>query len=965
MTYFPRFIFPWALLLLLLVPWSIYVAARIRSLGFGRKWTAIALRCVILACLVLALAGAEIVRRNDDLAVYFLLDHSDSVTEDARRFAAQTVRNAADTYMTEHDKAGVIVFGRDASIELKADATLGLRDVQSFVDGSQTDLAAAMRLAMAAFPQGHMKRIVVYSDGNETLGSAIEEAKIARAAGVAVDVVPLRNEERPEVRLKEVAAPAQANADEPFQLRITAHADQDGEAVLRVAQRAGEERRLMPEQRVTLQKGDNTFVLSQELKSAGFFEYDVSIESATDTVQANNVGRAYTVVHGEPRILYIEGDPANSVYLEPALRAEGLQVESGTPGSLPSSLGQLQNYDAVVLSDVSSTDLTSDQMHSLEAMVRDLGIGLVMVGGPHSFGAGGFLDTPVEKALPVDMDIKQRKMLPRGALVLVMHTCEFVDGNAWAREIALASLNVLSSQDLMGGLGYTGQGDTWLFPMRPVGDKNYMRQAIRDSSMQIGDMPDTNPSLQMAYDALVNADAAAKRVLLISDGDAAAARGALLGDYKDAGIAISAVCINPHSPSDRHSLERLADATGGQFYFVDDAKNLPQIFTKEAAVVKRGLLVETPFTPQPNNDSELLHGLGETPMPQLQGYVVTSPKENATIALVSHEGDPVLAQWRYGLGKSVAFTSDAANRWAADWLGWEGFNRFWAQAVRWATRELSPSSFHVETGVRDGRGEIRIDAVDPQGKFINFLKPRGVVTGPGPDFARREVELVQTGPGIYETDFPLADAGVYMINLLYDREDGTQGMVPAGLALGYSPEYEFTGTNMPGLEQIAALGGGAIRTPEDNPFRHDLVAAPSVTPIWHWLVIVALCLLPVEVFVRRVVVPFAELYAPVAAMLRRIPGIGRIVPKPAARPVPVTGTYSAARAVERTFEAGPSAPPSLGSTPVAGTPATTEAEAAPAQSKPAAPPSDYTQQLLAAKERAMARKAKRNDDLEN
>ncbi|MBI4559613.1 MAG: VWA domain-containing protein [Candidatus Hydrogenedentes bacterium] len=970
LSLFPRFVFPWALMLLALVPWSIWLGAHIRSLSSARKWTAIVTRVIILLCLIGALAGAELVRRNDKLAVFFLLDHSNSVPESVRLAAAQAVRNACDQYMTYRDEAGVIVFGEESSIETSVVPSLDLGEIQSFVGGEQTDLAGAIRLALAAFPQGYMKRMVVFSDGNETRGAALEEVKIAQAAGVGVDVIPLNIGAVQEIKIKEVSAPNRVNAGEPFQLRVVATAEQDCEATLRVYQTVQGKKYLMKPTTVTLQKGDNAFLLPQELSSGGFYEYEVTAESSADTVLANNEGRAFTVIQGEPRVLYVEADPEHSTTLGPALEAEGLNVVQAHLGNVPASLSDLQNFNSVVLSDVSSTDLTSDQLKAFEAMVRDLGIGLVMIGGPNSYGAGGYLDTPVERALPLSMDIKQRKVLPRGALVLILHTCEIPDGNAWAREIGLAALNVLSSQDLMGALGYLwnqGQGEGWFYELQPVGDKGMMRSVL--SGAQPGDMPDVATTLQKAYDALKNADAAVKRVVIISDGDPARPSGGLLSKLADAKIAVSTVCIAPHSANDEDMLKWVAQQTGGNYYLVTDPRSLPQIFTKEAAVVKKGVLVEEEFTPRVMHDSELLTGLLEDGLPMLRGYVVTTPKENATVPLISHEDDPVLAHWRYGLGKSVAFTSDVTSRWAADWLNWPGFNRFWAQAVRWSMREVSPSNFRVETSIQDGKGHVQIDAVDEQGKFVNFLQPRGVVIGPGPDFKRQDIELTQTGPGIYEAPFPVDQRGVYMLNLTYTNEDGSQGMIPAGLALSYSREYEYNTTNRGLLEQLAAYGGGKIRSTGENPFEHNLATAASITPIWHWLVALAACLFPFEIFVRRVVVDFRAIYVWFVAGLKKIPGLGRMVPMPTLRPAPVTGTYATAGpAREFVFTPGGFRVSSEGGAQPFGPPGTTPEVLpgdlvieSPAQKSVAH--SEYTRQLLAAKKRALERESpKRGPD---
>ena len=620
-----------------------------------------------------------------------------------------------------------------------------------------------------------------------------------------------------------------------------------------------------------------------------------------DHVLANNTGQAFTVIQGQPRVLVVSTAREDVEHLLKAFDSEGIVYAKTTPGNFPTTLSQIQNYDVVILSNVSATQLSSDQMHMMEAMVRDMGIGLIMVGGPESFGSGGYLDTPVENALPVNMHIKQRKILPKGALALIMHTCEFPQGNAWAREIGLAALNVLSSQDLMGVLAYQYQnGDSWMHPLGLVGDKSAIKQAITVGSQNIGDMPSVHPTLQLAYNSLVNTDAAAKRILIISDGDPGAPSGPLVSNLATAGISVSTVVINPHSMSDQNMMKKLAESTGGQYYFVNNPQNLPQIFTKEASIVKRGLLIERPFSPAFNHDSELLLGLAENPFPELLGYVVTSPKDSATLPLLTDEGDPLFAHWRYGLGKSVAFTSDVTSRWAQNWLGWDGFDRFWVQTVRWATRELTPTEFRVNTWIENNRGHVRIDAMDSEGKFINFLQPQGVVSGPGPEFKQSKLTLQQTEPGIYEDSFQLNDSGVYMLNLTYTKADGTVGSIPTGLALSYSPEYNYSTTNVPLLQQVTAVHGNALQEPTFNPFVHDMTATPFIKPLWATLLIIAICIFPVEIFVRRVMVPWGLIYDFCLKGFRKIPGIARLTPKPKLRRMAVTGSISTG-AVTRDF----------------------------------------------------------------
>jgi len=964
LSLYPRFSFPEALLLLLLIPVSVYLAWKIRSLSPGRKWAAIIMRSIVIACLVGALAGAEMVRKHDKLAVFFLLDHSNSVPVDVRQQSVQWVRDTCKNFKKKDDHVGVIVFGERPSIELSVGDTLKLERVRSFVGGEQTDISAGMRLAMASFPQGFMRRMIVLSDGNETVGQAMEESKIAQSSGMAVDVWPLAIGGGAEVKISEVAAPNQTSPNEPFQLRVVIHSNNACAGILTVYQRVKEGKNPIGREMVDLLEGDNVILVTLELEDAGFYEYEATFEAedqAFDTIFANNEGRSYTVVRGEPLALYVEADPENSPYLLPALLREGINVEMTDPASMPADLSVMQNYDVVILSNVSATELTIDQMTTIESAVRDLGIGLVMIGGPESFGAGGFLESPVERALPLRMDLKQRKILPSGALVLIMHTCEIPDGNVWAREIGLASLNVLASRDMMGALGFMwstrqGQtGDVWIYPVQYVGDKSMMRAMLTNASTRIGDMPAVGPSLQLAHDGLVGVPAAVKRIVIISDGDPAAPPLKLVTQLQQAKISVSTVCISPHSMSDQGMLRNLALATGGNYYFVSNPRNLPQIFTKEATVVKRGILVEEPFTPGINHDSELLGGL-QYGMPQLHGYVATTAKDKATVPLISHEKDPVLAHWRFGLGKSVAFTSDVTSRWASEWVQWDGFQRFWAQTARWAMRETSETTFRVEVNSREGAGYIKIDAVDEDGKFVNFLRPRAVVIGPGPKFERHELELIQTGPGIYEHAFPLSDRGTYMVNVTYATTDGKSGMIPAGLALSYSREYEYNETNLPLLENLAGAAGGRVLAEMDDPFAHDLKASATVTPVWIVFAIIGLCLFPLEIFVRRVAIDYGFLQAPFVRLLRMVPALARKVPSPRPKAAPVTGFYGARSAApEADAQAAPEAPRSFGVE--AGEPAEITArkkqeKKMAKKKKEVAEATEYTSQLLAAKERA-------------
>ena len=87
-----------------------------------------------------------------------------------------------------------------------------------------------------------------------------------------------------------------------------------------------------------------------------------------------------------------------------------------------------------------------------------------MLGGSDSFGAGGWMNTPVEKALPVDMQIKAIKVQGIGAMALIMHASEIPEGNYWQKVVAKAAISALSSYDYAGLLALGRPGSVALHP---------------------------------------------------------------------------------------------------------------------------------------------------------------------------------------------------------------------------------------------------------------------------------------------------------------------------------------------------------------------------------------------------------------------------------------------------------------------------------------------------------------------
>jgi hypothetical protein len=372
------------------------------------------------------------------------------------------------------------------------------------------------------------------------------------------------------------------------------------------------------------------------------------------------------------------------------------------------------------------------------------------------------------------------------------------------------------------------------------------------ADMNPGDMPSFEAPMQAAYESLSKSTASLKHMIVFSDGDPSAPSKTLVQDIISHRITISTVMIGGHVAPD--TMSWLATEGHGRFWAVDSASDLPQIFIKEASVILKSAIFEEPFKPQVRSMSEITKGIGPQEFPQLLGYVCTTPKGRAEIPLVTEKGDPLLAHWQYGLGRTVAFTSDARAKWAANWMNWDKYRQFWLQTAQWSLRRLDAADFNTEVAVEKGEGHVSVEAIDSQGHYRNFLNLQLLVVSPKGE--KQVLPLEQTGAGRYDAVFPTKEVGAYLMNLT-DRGNGQSQAL--GLSVNYSPEFDDTGPNLNLLRRLAELGGGKVLDPQtDNPFLHDRQKTFQPLDLRDWLLKFAILLFPLDVAVRRIQLDQAE-----------------------------------------------------------------------------------------------------------
>ncbi|MDA7644980.1 glutamine amidotransferase, partial [bacterium] len=315
-------------------------------------------------------------------------------------------------------------------------------------------------------------------------------------------------------------------------------------------------------------------------------------------------------------------------------------------------------------------------------------------------------------------------------------------------------------------------------------------------------------------------------------------------------VTVSTVLIAGHAGPE--TMQWIAERGRGRFYDVRSPDRLPQIFIKETAVILKSAISEQPFVPQRVSSSELIRGLGDS-FPVLRGHVATTGKGRAEIPLLTESGDPLLAHWQYGLGRSVAFTSDARARWASQWLPWDQYRQFWSQIAQWALRRVENTDFASEVTVDKGRGVISVEAVDDDGNFQNFLELNARVVDPSGE--GQDLRLEQTAPGRYEARFDAESVGAYTINLMQMEGEKLVGTQMIGTSLNFSPEFSSSETKWNLLNRLAEISQGKVFTDLSmaaDPFHHDRIETFQPKDLWEWLLRFSILLFPFDVALRRI-----------------------------------------------------------------------------------------------------------------
>ena len=872
------------------VPMAVLGLVWFRSMIPARRVSAVVARAALFVLIAAALAGARRVQESKILATVAVVDLSESVRTfgSARRDASEAVGaflREATRNREADDLLGVVVFDRRAlAVATPSRADVLSRPFETLgLDG--TDIAAGLTLAGGIVPPDATGRLVLFSDGNQTAGDAASaaaslgsSAAAFNGGGFAIDVVPIPYRVDREVVVESLDAPPRASAESTVTLRV----------VIRSTTRTAGTLSLLSEgepfdvsgpdvaglgRRIELSPGRNIELIQVPLAPGPVHRFEAVFEPdmnggglVGDEIVSNNRASAFTLTPGRGSVLLVDGvsegaATGSGATLALVLEAGGITVQTIAPSGFPRQMLDLQAYDLIVLENVPAEALDAAQQELLVSQVKDLGTGLVMIGGPDSFGAGGWHGSAVAEILPVRLDLPDQIIVPEAAIMFVLDSSGSMGSSVMgsvrtqqqiANEAAAMAIQSLDKTDLVGVISFN-EGYRVVSPLGVNAHAD--RTASLTKSIASGGGTTVGPAMREAARQLAGADAKLKQVIVLTDGQSSDEEFLVAQAESMARQGIRVTTIGVGDDADMNTLADVARAGGGSFYSVINPNMLPRIFLKAVRIV-RSPLVREQIEPVVIEDVGSPYTAGLIAVPPIEGLVLTRDRDEpgVTTPMKTVDGEPVLAHWNIGLGQVVAFTSDA-HAWTRSWLETPVYRAFWLQLIRTASRVREETSSELTVTASGDALRVTLDAVDETGRPLDLLEVPVTVFGSGGDPI--ETRLLQVGPGQYEGLVAAGEPGPHIVVAKPMR--GRTRLTPmlAGATVGSGAELARLEPDTGLLSTIAERSGGrmldlAKPTPGLLFDRASIRPHRTSTPLWPLLVGWAVFVYLLDVGTRRV-----------------------------------------------------------------------------------------------------------------
>ncbi|MCP4264666.1 MAG: VWA domain-containing protein [Candidatus Brocadiaceae bacterium] len=840
-----------------------------RHLPVSRIIISTLLRTVVFLLVVLVLAGFSGEEKSKrEISTVFLMDVSDSITEEKREWMWDYVKNVNDG-LDKKVKRGLVIFAGESKVltpalteDLKTENML-TKIEESSVSKVRTDIAGGIMATLGIMPEDSSKMVVLLSDGNQNLGEVEKAATMAASNDVKIFVAsPPSDEEHEEILIKKIIVPKEINEGEMFNVKVVV--DNKNDKAVKGGLKLHKDDDILKEWDAEFKSGISVFEVPYKGEEKGFARFDAKLDveaAGDDSENENNSKFAFVNISGKTRLLYINGSNNKKMYLHEALEDKTIAVVVKKPDQIPNTLQEFLKYDSIIFSNVLKDFISDEQMVLLEKYVKDYGGGFVMTCGTNVTAEGGYSDTRIEEILPVEIiggEPPKKEKKTRLSVILIIDKSGSMLGRKmlFAKKASVGLIKQLKANDNFGIIAFDTMPYT-IVDLKP--NEEAKKEIIKKLSMLHAEGgTDIFPAMDSAFQQIKRKNSKVNHVILLSDGNTRSIYyyyNRLISKFQKEKITVSTVAIGSRLVNTK-LLQDISKKTKGQFYQLTDIIRLPRLIVKDTEhFVSQSDFHEEFFYPIINQRSQILKGIYDRQFPPLKGHTITKVKENVELPLVTNimgKTDPILANWRYGLGKVVIYASDANARWSSKWINWSMFNKFWSQVVRWSMRDISKANYDIEVKADGNAVSLLIESsyqvADGDELVANLISPDFTSSGQG-------LVLKQVAPRRFSTELKDIDPGTY--NLKISRvNDGkiidlkTKGLIVPEKISTKPLEYAVQGNNVSNLKNIAEITGGQYNPNKEEITieEEEIIMAKSLAG---YLIPLALVMFIIDIAVRK------------------------------------------------------------------------------------------------------------------
>ena len=822
-------------------------------------------RLASLSLIMLAMCGLAVKLPSRNGTIVIVADRSLSMPQGAEAAQKEAI-DLIGRAMTSDDRLAVVSFGQSAAIE-RSPQSGAFAGFTNEVGRDASNLTEAIDKALALIPQNSPGKILVISDGRWTGKEPAMAASKAAARSVTIDYRSLQRSSANDLAVAQIDAPITVTPGEAFM--ITAWVKSPIQQEIAYELRRGGQ--ILAAGKTNASGGLNRLTFRDIAGEPGAQGYTIRVSGAhnsgDDPVPENDSAKVLVGVQG-PRPLLVVSTAPNSG-LARLLASGGMMTRVAAPEDCDWSLDSLAQYSGVLIENVPAEKITARGMESISSWVSEAGAGMMMTGGKHSYGPGGYFKSPLEPVLPVSMELRQEHRKLALAIVVAMDRsgsmAVTVGGGRTKMDLAnLAAaqvLEMLSPMDEFGAVAVDSVSHI-IAELQKVDQSKSVRDRILKVDSGGGGIF-VFEALTTAADMLLKAESGTRHIILFADAADSEEPGKyreLLEECEQSGITVSVIGLGKPTDVDAGLLRDIAKRGNGQIFFTENAEELPRLFAQDTIIVARSLFLDQPAPLQFTGGLVTLTGKQFAGLQSIGGYNLTylRPKANLAAVTTDEYKAPVVASWQAGSGRVLSYLGEADGQYAGAMAGWKDAGDFFTSLARWVAGDTSnlPGNMLLTQEAKNGVARIELH-LDPErdesgaatlslSELPKVTTLRGVA---GSKPSSEKAEMRWTSADTLAIEIPLLGNETALPTV---EVPGAGRVTLAPMALPYSPEFKpVSGEDgQSALARLAQATGGKERVELSGVWK-DLPRLPRLIDLAPWLLMLATVFLLIEVLERH------------------------------------------------------------------------------------------------------------------